>query len=169
MSFVFEAAVFLVYYLFAYFSWFAFFSDMWSLKEKLLGGAWGISCKLLQVSLQWRGWSREWVLHLSAHLFTVPGTRNRTWPVLGPLPLGPMRVKALVSQSCLALYDPMDGSPPGSSVHGILQARILEWVAMPFSKGKPHPGIQPRSACVAGRFFTVWTWLLKGKGQGQSG
>ena len=115
MSFVFEAAVFLVYYLFAYFSWFAFFSDMWSLKEKLLGGAWGISCKLLQGSLQWRGWGREWALHLSAHLLTVPGTRNRTWPVLGPLPLGPMRVKALVAQSCLALYDPMDGchlAPP---------------------------------------------------------
>ena len=52
-----------------------------------------------------------------------------------------------VAQSCLTLFDPMDCSPPGSSVHGILQARILEWVAMP-----PHPpgdlpnlGIEPRS------------------------
>ena len=41
----------------------------------------------------------------------------------------------LVAQSCPTLYDPMDCSPQGSSVHGILQARILEWVAMPFSKG----------------------------------
>ena len=40
-----------------------------------------------------------------------------------------------VSQSCLTLCDPMDCSLPGSSVHGILQARILEWVAIPFSRG----------------------------------
>ena len=40
-----------------------------------------------------------------------------------------------VTQLCLTLFDPMDCSPPGSSVHGILQARILEWVAIPFSRG----------------------------------
>ena len=39
-----------------------------------------------------------------------------------------------VTQSCLTLYNPMDCSPPGSSVHGILQARRLEWVAIPFSR-----------------------------------
>ena len=51
-------------------------------------------------------------------------------------PLGkPLSVKVLVAQSCLTLCDPMDGSLPGSSVHRIIQARILEWVAMPFSKG----------------------------------
>ena len=44
-------------------------------------------------------------------------------------------VRAKSLQSCLTLCDPMDCSPPGSSVHGILQARILEWVAMPFSRG----------------------------------
>ena len=44
-------------------------------------------------------------------------------------------VCVLVPQSCLTLWDPMDCSPPGSSVHGILQARILEWVVMPFSRG----------------------------------
>ena len=42
--------------------------------------------------------------------------------------------KVLVAQSCLTRCDPMDYSPPDSSVHGILQARILEWVAIPFSK-----------------------------------
>ena len=42
-------------------------------------------------------------------------------------------------QSCLTLGDPMDCSPPGSSVHGILQARILEWVAMPSSRGSSQP------------------------------
>ena len=43
-------------------------------------------------------------------------------------------------QSCPTLCDPVDCSPPGSSVHGILQARILEWVTMPFSRGPSRPG-----------------------------
>ena len=50
-------------------------------------------------------------------------------------------VKVLVAQSCLTLCDLM--YPPGSSVHGILQARIREWVASPFSRGLPNPGIKP--------------------------
>ena len=45
----------------------------------------------------------------------------------------------LVAQSCLTLCDPMDYSPPGSSVHGILQARILEWVAISISRGSSRP------------------------------
>ena len=43
------------------------------------------------------------------------------------------------TQSCLTLCDPMNYSPPGSSVHGILQARILEWVAMLSSRGSSQP------------------------------
>ena len=54
-----------------------------------------------------------------------------------------MRAKSL--QSCATLSDPMDCGPPGSSVHGILQARILEWVAMPSSRDLPDPGIEPAS------------------------
>ena len=50
----------------------------------------------------------------------------------------------LVAQSCPALCDPMGCSLPGSSVDGILQARILEWVAVPFPRHLPHPGIKPR-------------------------
>jgi len=46
----------------------------------------------------------------------------------------PEKVKVLVTQSCPTLHDPMNRSPPGSSVHGILHAGILEWVAIPFSK-----------------------------------
>ena len=45
------------------------------------------------------------------------------------------KVKVLVAQSCRTLWDPMDYNPPGSSVHGIFQARILEWVAITFSEG----------------------------------
>ena len=48
-------------------------------------------------------------------------------------------MKVLVTQLCLTLCDPMDCSMPGSSVHGILQARILEWVAMAFSRGSSQP------------------------------
>ena len=51
-------------------------------------------------------------------------------------------------QSCLTLSDPMDYSLPGSSVHGILQARILEWVAIHFSRGPSRPRIEPRSPAL---------------------
>ena len=49
------------------------------------------------------------------------------------------KVVVLVAQSCLTLCDPMDCSLPGSSVYGILQARILEWIAIPFSRGSSRP------------------------------
>ena len=59
--------------------------------------------------------------------------------------------------ACPTLCDTMDCSPPGSSVHGILQARILEWVAIPFSRGYSRPWRdQTQVCCIAGRFFTVW-------------
>ena len=60
----------------------------------------------------------------------------------------------LVAQSCLALSDPVDCSPPDSSVHGILQARILEWVTIPFSRGSSPPRDRTQVSRIAGRFFT---------------
>ena len=54
----------------------------------------------------------------------------------------------LVAQLCLTVCSPMDCSPPGSSVHGIFQARILEWVAISFSRGSPNQGIEPRSPAL---------------------
>ena len=59
-----------------------------------------------------------------------------------------------VAQLCLTLCDPMDCSPPGSSVHGISQARIIEWVAISFSRGF-SPGIEPQSLVLIGIFFTA--------------
>ena len=53
-----------------------------------------------------------------------------------------------VAQLCPTLWDPVDCSLPGSSVHGILQARILEWVAISFSRDLPNPGIEPRSPAL---------------------
>ena len=64
-------------------------------------------------------------------------------------------VKVLLVQSCLTLCDRMDYSPPGSSVHGILQARILEWVAISSSRDLPNPGVKLPSPALAGRFFTT--------------
>ena len=54
----------------------------------------------------------------------------------------------LHAQLCPTLWDPVDSSPQVSSVHGILQARILEWVANPFSRGLPDPGIKPTSPAL---------------------
>ena len=65
------------------------------------------------------------------------------------------KVKVLVAQSCLILCDPMDCSLPGSSVHGILQARILEWIVMYSSRGSSQPSDQTWVSYIAGRFFTI--------------
>ena len=50
----------------------------------------------------------------------------------------------------------MDCSPPDSSIHGILQARILEWVAISFFRGSSWPRDQTQVSCIAGRFFIIW-------------
>ena len=57
------------------------------------------------------------------------------------------------AQSCLTLCDPTDCSPPGFSVHGLLQVRILEWVAMPSSRGSSCPRHQAQASHTAGRLF----------------
>ena len=66
------------------------------------------------------------------------------------------KVKVLVTQSCLTLCDPMDCSLPGSSVHGIFQARVLEWAAISFSRGSCQPRDHTQVSCTAGRIFTIW-------------
>ena len=65
------------------------------------------------------------------------------------------KLKVLVAQSHGTHCNPTDCSPPGSSVHGILQARIPEWVAIPFSKGSSQPRDQSWASHIAGKFFTV--------------
>ena len=57
--------------------------------------------------------------------------------------------------SHVRLCDPVDCSPSGSSVHGILQARILEWVAVSFSRGSSRPRDQTQVSCIAGRCFNL--------------
>ena len=60
-----------------------------------------------------------------------------------------------VAQSCLTLCNPMDCSLPDSSVHGIFQARVLEWIAISFSRGSFQPRDRTRVSCTVGRRFTV--------------
>ena len=61
-----------------------------------------------------------------------------------------------VAQLCLTLCDPRDHSPPGSSIHGILQARVLEWVAISFSRGSSLPRDQVQVSRTSGRLSTLW-------------
>ena len=65
-------------------------------------------------------------------------------------------VCVLVAQSCPTLCDPMDCSPPGSSVHRIFQTRILEWVAISFSRRSSQPRDQTQVSYIAGGFFANW-------------
>ena len=84
------------------------------------------------------------------------------------IPKGPENCKmgccaVLSHQSCLTLCNPMDCSPPGSSVHGILQARILEWVTISYSRGSSWPRDWINISCIsciAGKLFTHWATFV---------
>ena len=75
-------------------------------------------------------------------------------PLVLPLPFD-IDIDIEVAQSCLTLCDPMDCSLPGSFLHGIFQARVLEWVAISFSRGSSQPSNQTWVSHIAGRHFTV--------------
>ena len=64
-------------------------------------------------------------------------------------------VCVLFTQLCPILCDSMDCRPPGSSVHGILQAVTLEWAAIPFSRGSSQPRDWAQVYCITGRLFTI--------------
>ena len=67
-----------------------------------------------------------------------------------------VRCEGEFSQSCLTLCDPMDCSLPGFSIHGILQARILEWVTISFSRGSSQPRDWTWVSHIGGRRFNLW-------------
>ena len=78
--------------------------------------------------------------------------KNISWGSLSDVPGTMLSESERVAQSCLTLWHPMDCSPPGSSIHGILQARILGWVAIPFSRGSSQPMDRTWVFCIAGIF-----------------
>ena len=84
---------------------------------------------------------RTWIFHIAGRFF---------------LPSEPPGKWSEVTQSCLTLCDPMDCSLPGFSVHGILQARILEWVTISFSRGSSRPRDRTWVSCIGGRCFNLW-------------
>ena len=88
---------------------------------------------------------------------SIPGWRrcrgvSKSWTWLSNW----TELKVLVAQSCPILWDPMNCSLPGSSVHGIPQARILQWVAFPFSRGSSPPRDGTQVSLIVGGFFTSW-------------
>ena len=87
-------------------------------------------------------------------LLLSPDHQMTFWLIVGHFQMKWSEVKSL--SRVRLLWDPVDCSPPGSSVHGILQGRTLEWVDITFSRGSSRPRDQTRVSCVAGRFFTVW-------------
>ena len=69
----------------------------------------------------------------------------------------PLKSFGLIKSICFRyICDPMDCSPPGSSIHGILQARILEWLSMPSSRGSSQARDQTKVSHITYGFFTVW-------------
>ena len=81
------------------------------------------------------------------------GSISRLWHLRWPYQVH----GALITKLCLALATPWTVcSPPGCSVHGVLQARILEWVAISFSRGSSWPRDWTQISCTAGSFFTNW-------------
>ena len=106
--------------------------------------------------------------NLGQHQRTVQVSVH-SWPQDWPwspdplLPLFSVRLSSLkvkseseVTQSCPTLCDPMDCSLPGSSLHGILQARVLEWGAISFSRGSSRPRDRTRVSRTPGRRFNLW-------------
>ena len=97
----------------------------------------------------------ESISNIQIHMVKPPGTWYH-FPTSMCEDLKKVKVKISVTQSRPTLCDPMDCSLPDSSVHKILQARILEWVAMPSSKGSSRHRDQTQVSHFAGRFFTIW-------------
>ena len=85
---------------------------------------------------------------------TIPSKTNDRSLCLTPLVC--VFLCVLVSQSCSIFCDPMGCSLPGSSVLGILQARIVKWVAIPCSRGSSQHSNQTQFSWIAGTFFTIW-------------
>ena len=88
------------------------------------------------------------IVHLSS--LACPPTLHWALDVM------PGQSESEVAQSCSTLCDPMDCSLPGSSVHGIFQAIVLEWITISLSRGSSQPRVEPRSPTLLDRCCTIW-------------
>ena len=134
----------------------------------------------------WKGTHKYWkMVYLWLPARQITNTCNLAYTKLSVCPgitsviKVPGNIKILVCvhvcsviQSHLTLWNPVDCSPPGSSVHGILQARILEWVAISSSRGSFQPRDQTcisHASCIADRFFTTEPWGTTSKKSHKTG
>ena len=85
---------------------------------------------------------------IKAMVFSVVTYGCESWTV--------KKAESEVAQSCPTLCNPMDCSLSGSSVHGIFQARVLEWIAISFSRGSSRPRNRTQVSHIAGRCFIIW-------------
>ena len=90
--------------------------------------------------------------YMSGFRFILESDKFRTQPNLHLW----LAVLCFVPQSCPTLCNPINCSLPGSSVHGIFQAKTLEWVAIPFFRGSSQPRDWTQVSHIASRFFTIW-------------
>ena len=118
-------------------------------RKEMLSFAWSLVLKANTVSnLHWK---EHETLKLSAWTWARCLVRELEYEISWCWERG------VVTKSCPTLCDPMDCSLPGSSVHGIFQARILEWVAISFSRGSSQPRDQTHDCCIGRRILCHWT------------
>ena len=112
-----------------------------------------------QMCLAWKMTFDHWLMDESERIkktyWYIPSTWKSTGLTCGGLYVN-LYVDTIVTESFLTLWDPMDCTLPVCSVLGILQARILEWIAIPSSRGSSRPRDWTQVSCIASRFFTVW-------------
>ena len=106
-----------------------------------------------KICLYWYVKCWEWIWVLWKKIVSeLPKSYRKNTDTLG----NRFTVQCCVAQLCLTPCDPMDYSPPGSSVHGILQVRVLKWVAFPFYRESSQPRDLTQVSRITGVFFTIW-------------
>ena len=111
-----------------------------------------VPCPILTVA----SWPAYRFLRSQVRWSGIPVSLTVFHSLLWPTQSKALKWRSEVAQSCPTLCDPMDYSLPGSSIHGIFQARILEWGAISFSRGPSQLRDQTQVSCIVGRCFTVW-------------
>ena len=123
----------------------------------------GICPEKMESLSQWDTWT---LMFMAALLTTAEKWKQPKWPSVDGQILQMLYIsngklldhesESEVTQSCPTLCNSVGCSPPGSSVHGILQARVLDWVATSFSRGSSQPRDRTRVSLIAGRRFNRW-------------
>ena len=116
-----------------------------------------IGCMFSCVWLFGTSWTVGHQAPLCMELFRQDYWNGLPFPIQGIFPTQEVeRKESEVTQSCPTLCDPMDCCLPGFSVHGIFQARVLEWVILSIPRGSSRPRNWTQVSCIAGRYFNLW-------------